>query len=143
MENRLMKNLLTDAILFIFFIFVFIQACGPTPAVEITDATQTPMQISGQTYTSEEPILGTGANLTISGLSALSVKVGIKTNGATASSDVTLTNISGDSGNYTYGNNEMTLSVTVADAGAITVNLTRLRAPYLLLENITCVSGNP
>lgn len=143
MKSRLMKNLLMDAILFIFFIFVFIQACGPTPAVEITDATQTPMQISGQTYTSEEPILGTGANLTISGLSALSVKVGIKTNGATVSSDVTLTNISGDSGNYTYGNNEMTLSVTVADAGAITVNLTRLKAPYLLLENITCVSGNP
>lgn len=142
MENRLTKNLLTDAILFIFFIFVFIQACGPTPAVEITDATQTPITTSG-TYTSEEPILGTGANLTISGLSVLSVKVGIKTNGATASSDVTLTNISGDSGNYTYGNNEMTLSVTVADAGAITVNLTRLKAPYLLLENITCVSGNP
>lgn len=140
MKNRLTKNLLTDAILFIFFIFVFIQACGPTPAVEITDATQTPMQISSRSYTSEEPILGTGANLTISGLSALSVTVGIKTNGATASSDVTLTNISGDSGNYTYGNNEMTLSVTVADASAVTVNLTRLRAPYLLLENITCVS---
>ncbi|WP_432631937.1 hypothetical protein [Brachyspira sp.] len=142
MENRLTKNLLTNAILFIFFIFVFIQACGPTPATAMTDTTQTPIA-SGKSYTSEEPILGTGVNLTISGLSALSVKVGIKTNNATTSSDVTLTNISGDSGNYTYGNNEMTLSVTVADASAITVNLTRLKAPYLLLENITCVSGNP
>lgn len=142
MKNRLTKNLLTDAILFIFFIFVFIQACGPTPAVEITDATQTPIGTTTRsaTYTSEEPILGTGANLTISGLSELSVTVGIKTNGATASSDVTLTNISGDIGRYTYGNNEMTLSVSVADASAITVNLTRLRAPYLLLENITCIT---
>lgn len=135
MKSRLTKNLLTDAILFIFFIFVFIQACGPTPAVEITDATQTPMQISGKTYTSEEPILGSGnATLSITGLRATSVQVSL--NGGS----VTLTNISGQSGRYTYGNNEMTLSVSVADASSITVNLTRLKVPYLLLENITCVS---
>ncbi len=135
MENRLTKNLLTDAILFIFFIFVFIQACGPTPAVEITDATQTPIETTTRnaTYTSEEPILGSGtATLIISSLRATSVQVSL--NGGS----VTLTNISGQSGRYTYGNNEMTLSVSVADADSITVNLTRLKAPYLLLENIAC-----
>lgn len=138
MKNRLTKNLLTDAILFIFFIFVFIQACGPTPAVEITDATQTPMQISSETYTSEEPILGSGtATLSITGLRATSVQVSL--NGGS----VTLTNISGQSGRYTYGNNEMTLSVSVADADSITVNLTRLKAPYLLLENIACYTTTP
>lgn len=131
MKNRLTKNLLTDAILFIFFIFVFIQACGPTPAVEITDATLTPIA-SGQNYTSEEPILGSGnATLSVT-LRATSVLVSL--NGGS----VTLTNISGQSGRYTYGNNEMTLSVSVADADSITVNLTRLKAPYLLLENIAC-----
>lgn len=135
MKNRLTKNLLTDAILFIFFIFVFIQACGPTPAVEITDATQTPIITSGKIYTSTDPILGADSALTISDFSEISVTVSIT--GGT-STGVTLTNISGYLGNYTYGNNEMTLSVTVADAGAITVNLTRLKAPYLLLENITC-----
>ena len=137
MKNRLTKNLLTDAILFIFFIFVFIQACGPTPAVEITDATQTPITRLG-TYTSEEPILGSGtATLIISSLRATSVQVSL--NGGS----VTLTNISGQSGRYTYGNNEMTLSVSVADADSITVNLTRLKAPYLLLENIACYTTTP
>ena len=133
MENRLTKNLFTSAILFIFFIFVFIQSCGPTPAVEITDATLTPIS-QGQSYTSEEPILGSGtATLKISSLRATSVQVSFNGGGS-----VTLTNISGDSGRYTYGNNEMTLSVSVADANSITVNLTRLKAPYLLIENITC-----
>ena len=139
MKNRLTKNLLTDAILFIFFIFVFIQACGPTPAVEITDATQTPITTRGKIYTSTDPILGTDATLSIIDLSEISVTVSIA-GLSSASSGVTLNNISGDAGNYTYGNNEMTLSVTVADAGAITVNLTRLKAPYILLENITCNS---
>ena len=137
MKNRLTKNLLTGAILFIFFIFVFIQACGPTPAVEITDATQTPITRLG-TYRSEEPILGSGtATLIISSLRATSVQVSL--NGGS----VTLTNISGQSGRYTYGNNEMTLSVSVADADSITVNLTRLKAPYLLLENIACYTTTP
>lgn len=139
MKSRLTKNLLTDAILFIFFIFVFIQACGPTPAVEITDATQTPIQTSGKFYTSTDPILGADASLYISDFSEFAVTVSIT--GLTTTPDgVTLTNISGYSGNYTYGNNEMTLSVTVADASSVTVNLTRLKAPYLLLENITCNS---
>lgn len=142
MENRLTKNLFTSAILFIFFIFVFIQSCGPTPAVEITDATLTPIQTSGILYTSTDPILGNEASLYISDFSEFSVTVSITglQSGTTTPSGVTLTNISGYSGNYTYGNNEMTLSVTVADANSITVNLTRLKAPYLLIENITCSS---
>lgn len=137
MKNRLTKNLLTDAILFIFFIFVFIQACGPTPAVEITDATLTPIQTSNKLYTSTDPILGENASLYITDFSEFSVTVSIT--GVTGTpSGVTLTNISGYAGNYTYGNNEMTLSVMVADETSINVNLTRLKAPYLLLENITC-----
>ena len=137
MKNRLTKNLLTDAILFIFFIFVFIQACGPTPAVEITDATQTPITTRGKIYTSTDPILGADSALTISDFSEISVTVSIMGTTGT-STGVTLTNISGYLGNYTYGNNEMTLSVMVADDSSINVNLTRLKAPYLLLENITC-----
>ena len=133
MENRLTKNLFTSAILFIFFIFVFIQACGPTPATAITDTTKTP--ISGNrisTSLESDDIFADGTRLTINSISLTSARISLKNN------EVTLTNISGDGGHYTYGNNEMTLSVTVADANSVTVNLTRLKAPYLLLENITC-----
>lgn len=135
MKSRLTKNLLTDAILFIFFIFVFIQACGPTPAAAMTDTTQTPINngngINANANLQSDPIIGT---ITLNINSFTPLAVGISLNGG----NVTLTNISGDGGHYTYGNNEMTLSLTVADANSVTVNLTRLKAPYLLLENITC-----
>ena len=139
MENRLMKNLLTDAILFIFFIFVFIQACGPTPATAITDTTQTPIgsgsgSISGL---SSDPIIGE-ITLTITSMTPTAATITFNGNVFTGGGSATLTNISGDGGHYTYGNNEMTLSVSVADANSVTVNLTRLKAPYLLLENIAC-----
>ena len=133
MESRLTKELLKTAILLIFFIFIFIQACGPTPASALTDTTKTPItgnQIS--TALKSEPIFGTTV-LTISGISPISATVSFGNN-----ADVTLTNISGDFGNYTYGNSEMTLSVRIADSGSVIVNLTRLKDPYLLLENITC-----
>lgn len=138
MKNRLTKNLLTDAILFIFFIFVFIQACGPAPATAITDTTQTPIgsgsgSISGL---SSDPIIG---EITLTITSMTPTAATITFNGGLANGgSATLTNISGDGGHYTYGNNEMTLSVSVADANSVTVNLTRLKAPYLLLENVTC-----
>lgn len=134
MESRLTKKLLKTAILPIFFIFIFIQACGPTPASALTDTTKTP--ISGNRIGNSlksEPIFGTTA-LTISGISPISATVSLD-GGTTA---VQLTNISGDFGNYTYGNSEMTLSVRIADSGSVIVNLTRLKEPYLLLENITC-----
>lgn len=139
MKNRLTKNLLTDAILFIFFIFVFIQACGPTPATAVTDTTQTPIGTgTGRVNNLEsDPIIGTGVKLTITSMTALAAEISL--NGGS----VTLTNISGDRGHYTYGNNEMTLSVSVADASSVTVNLTRLKAPYLLLENIACYTPTP
>lgn len=135
MKNRLTKNLLTDAILFIFFIFVFIQACGPTPATAITDTTQTPIgsgtgRVSGL---SSDPIIG-NTTLTITSMTPTAATISFDSGTTT----VQLTNISGDRGHYTYGNNEMTLSVSVADANSVTVNLTRLKAPYLLLENIAC-----
>ena len=132
MESRLTKELLKTAILPIFFIFIFIQACGPTPASALTDTTKTPItgnQISAAL--TSDPIFGTTV-LTISNISARAATVSI--DGAS----VTLTNISGDLGNYTYGNSEMTLSVRIADSGSVIVNLTRLKDPYLLLENITC-----
>ena len=134
MESRLTKELLKTAILPIFFIFIFIQACGPTPASALTDTTKTP--ISGNRISSSlksEPIFGTTTVLTISGISPISATVSFGNN-----ADVTLTNIFGDLGNYTYGNSEMTLSVRIADSGSVIVNLTRLKEPYLLLENITC-----
>lgn len=134
MESRLTKELLKTAILPIFFIFIFIQACGPTPASALTDTTKTP--ISGNRISSSlksEPIFGTTTVLTISGISPISATVSFGNN-----ADVTLTNIFGDLGNYTYGNSEMTLSVRIADSGSVIVNLTRLKDPYLLLENITC-----
>ena len=134
MESRLTKELLKTAILPIFFIFIFIQACGPTPASALTDTTKTP--ISGNRIGNSlksEPIFGTTV-LTISGISPISATVSLD-GGTTA---VQLTNISGDFGNYTYGNSEMTLSVRIADSGSVIVNLTRLKDPYLLLENITC-----
>ena len=133
MESRLTKELLKTAILPIFFIFIFIQACGPTPASALTDTTKTP--ISGNRIGNSlksEPIFGTTV-LTISSISPISATVSFGNN-----ADVTLTNISGDLGNYTYGNSEMTLSVRIADSGSVIVNLTRLKEPYLLLENITC-----
>ena len=133
MESRLKKELLKTAILLIFFIFIFIQACGPTPASALTDTTKTPItgnQIS--TALKSEPIFGTTV-LTISGISPISATVSFGNN-----ADVTLTNISGNFGNYTYGNSEMILSVRIADSGSVIVNLTRLKDPYLLLENITC-----
>ena len=135
MESRLTKKLLKTAILLIFFIFIFIQACGPTPASALTDTTKTP--ISGNRIgnsLNSEPIFGTTTVLTISGISPISATVSLD-GGTTA---VQLTNISGDYGNYTYGNSEMTLSVRIADSGSVIVNLTRLKEPYLLLENITC-----
>ena len=135
MESRLTKKLLKTAILLIFFIFIFIQACGPTPASTLTDTTKTP--ISGNRIgnsLNSEPIFGTTTVLTISGISPISATVSLD-GGTTA---VQLTNISGDYGNYTYGNSEMTLSVRIADSGSVIVNLTRLKEPYLLLENITC-----
>ena len=134
MESRLTKELLKTAILPIFFIFIFIQACGPTPASALTDTTKTPISGNriGNSLTSE-PIFGTTV-LTISGISPISATVSLD-GGTTA---VQLTNISGDFGNYTYGNSEMTLSVRIADSGSVIVNLTRLKDPYLLLENITC-----
>ena len=138
MESRLTKELLKTAILPIFFIFIFIQACGPTPASALTDTTKTP--ISGNRISSSlksEPIFGTTTVLTISGISPISATVSFGNN-----ADVTLTNISGDFGNYTYGNSEMTLSVRIADSGSVTVNLMRLKAPFLLLENIACSSAN-
>ena len=134
MESRLTKELLKTAILPIFFIFIFIQACGPTPASALTDTTKTP--ISGNRIGNSlksEPIFGTTTVLTISSISPISATVSFGNN-----ADVTLTNISGDFGNYTYGNSEMTLSVRIADSGSVIVNLTRLKEPYLLLENITC-----
>ena len=142
MESRLTKELLKTAILPILFIFIFIQACGPTPATALTDTTKLPVSF-GSALVSAEPILGNRWHLTISGISASSVTVGISNNtsgtgGTTQIGTKTLTNISGDFGNYTYGNGEMTLSVKVADSGSVTVNLTRLETPYLLLENITC-----
>lgn len=139
MKNRLTKNLLTDAILFIFFIFVFIQACGPTPAAAITDTTQTPIG-GGRGITgslSSDDIFADGTRLSISGITSTSARITFN-GGITGGGSVTLTNISGDRGHYTYGNNEMTLSVTVAAEDSVTVNLTRLKAPYLSLENITC-----
>lgn len=138
MENRLTKNLLTDAILFIFFIFVFIQACGPTPATAITDTTQTPIGSgSGNISGLNSDDIFDGITLTITSITPTAATITF--NGGTfAGGSATLTNISGDGGHYTYGNNEMTLSVTVAAEDSVTVNLTRLKAPYLLLENITC-----
>ena len=135
MENRLTKKLLKIVILLIFFTFIFIQACGPTPASALTDTTKTPItgnQISAAL--TSEPIFDNGPQLTISNISASAATISL--DGGTTT--VQLTNISGDLGNYTYGNSEMTLSVRIADSGSVTVNLMRLKAPYLLLENITC-----
>ena len=140
MENRLTKKLLKTVILLIFFIFIFIQACGPTPASTLTDTTKTP--ISGNQINAaltSDPIFDNGPQLTISRISASAATISL--DGGTTT--VQLTNISGDLGNYTYGNSEMTLSVRIAESGSsITVNLMRLKAPYLLLENIACSSAN-
>ena len=128
MKNRLMKNLFKVAALLIFFIFMFIQACGPTPAAAITDANQTP--ITTGVFSGDEQILE--KILSIDSFNANSIIISLNGNQAT------LTNVSGESGNYTYGNGEMTLSLTIADSSYITVNITRLKPPYLLLENLTC-----
>lgn len=137
MKSRLTKNLLTDAILFIFFIFVFIQACGPTPATAITDTTQTPIGSgSGRVDGLNSDDIFNGITLTITSITPAAATITFT--GVNNGGSAILTNISGQSGHYTYGNNEMTLSVTVAAADSVTVNLTRLKAPYLSLENITC-----
>lgn len=132
MKNKPMKKLLKNLVLLILFVVPFIQACSPTPATEpVTDANETTLsKTSG--FQSIEPVLGS-ATLYIGNFTATSLEIGFD---ATAVS--TLTNISGELGNYNYQNANLAASVRVADTSSIRVSVTSLKAPYFSLENVLC-----
>ena len=139
MKNRLMKNLFKVAALLIFFIFMFIQACGPTPAEAITDASGTSIGNSLSSLVSVAPVLG-GAYLYIGNISATSVAVGFSDYNGSNPITENVTNISGELGNYIYGNGNFSVSIRVADNGSANVTITRLRTPFFSLENVECIT---
>lgn len=120
-------------VLLILFVAIF-QACTPTPATAITDASQNPISIpTGTTYTSSEPILG-GANLTISSFSVRSISVSF---GGTPS--VILSNYGGQNGTYLYRNGTMNATVSLSGADAITVTISSLNNDIQFeLNNVVC-----
>ncbi|TKZ35981.1 hypothetical protein [Brachyspira catarrhinii] len=135
MKKKPMKKLLKNLVLLILFIAPFIQACSPTPATEpVTDANETTLsKTSG--FQSIEPVLGS-ATLYIGNFTATSLEIGFDAADTTAVS--TLTNISGELGNYNYQNANLAASVRVADSSSIRVSVTSLRTPYFSLENVLC-----
>ena len=131
MKKKPIKKLLKRLILLILFVVPFIQACSPTPATSITDANEAPLtKLNG--FQSIEPVLGS-ATLYIGNFSEASLEIGFNP-GALS----TLSNISGELGNYNYQNGDLAASVRVADSSSIRVTVTSLTAPYFSLENVLC-----
>lgn len=131
MKKKPIKKLLKRLILLILFVVPFIQACSPTPATSITDANEAPLtKLNG--FQSIEPVLGS-ATLYIGNFSEASLEIGFNPNALS-----TLSNISGELGNYNYQNGDLAASVRVADSSSIRVTVTSLTAPYFSLENVLC-----
>lgn len=131
MKKKSMKKILKSLILLILFIVPFIQACKPNPATSITDANESTLsKVSG--FQSIEPVLGS-ATLYIGNFTATSLEIGFDSQALS-----TLTNLSGQLGNYNYQNGDLSASVRVADSSSIRVTVTSLKAPYFSLENVLC-----
>ena len=131
MKKKPIKKLLKRLILLILFVVPFIQACSPTPATSITDANEAPLtKLNG--FQSIEPVLGS-ATLYIGNFTATSLEIGFSADALS-----TLTNLSGELGNYNYQNGDLAASVRVADSSSIRVTVTSLKAPYFSLENVLC-----
>lgn len=134
MESKSMKKL-KYIILLILFVAIF-QACTPTPATAITDASQNPISIpTTATYTSSEPILGQ-APLTISGVSERSISVSF---GSGTTPSVSLTNYGGQNGTYLYRNGTMMATISLSDDSSIVVNISSLNNNIQFeLNNVVC-----
>lgn len=131
MKKKPIKKLLKRLILLILFVVPFIQACKPTPATSITDANESTLS-KGSGFQSIEPVLGS-ATLYIGNFTATSLEIGFSADALS-----TLTNLSGELGNYNYQNGDLAASVRVADSSSIRVTVTSLKAPYFSLENVLC-----
>lgn len=131
MKKKPIKKLLKRLILLILFVVPFIQACKPTPATSITDANESTLSKESG-FQSIEPVLGS-ATLYIGNFTATSLEIGFSADALS-----TLTNLSGELGNYNYQNGNLAASVRVADSSSIRVTVTSLKAPYFSLENVLC-----
>ena len=131
MKKKPIKKLLKRLILLILFVVPFIQACKPTPATSITDANESTLSKESG-FQSIEPVLGS-ATLYIGNFTAPSLEIGFSADALS-----TLTNLSGELGNYNYQNGDLAASVRVADSSSIRVTVTSLKAPYFSLENVLC-----
>lgn len=131
MKKKPIKKLLKRLILLILFVVPFIQACKPTPATSITDANESTLSKESG-FQSIEPVLGS-ATLYIGNFTATSLEIGFSADALS-----TLTNLSGELGNYNYQNGDLAASVRVADSSSIRVTVTSLKAPYFSLENVLC-----
>ena len=131
MKKKPIKKLLKRLILLILFVVPFIQACKPTPATSITDANESTLSKESG-FQSIEPVLGS-ATLYIGNFTATSLEIGFSVDALS-----TLTNLSGELGNYNYQNGDLAASVRVADSSSIRVTVTSLKAPYFSLENVLC-----
>ena len=131
MKKKPIKKLLKRLILLILFVVPFIQACKPTPATSITDANESTLSKESG-FQSIKPVLGS-ATLYIGNFTATSLEIGFSADALS-----TLTNLSGELGNYNYQNGDLAASVRVADSSSIRVTVTSLKAPYFSLENVLC-----